>query len=82
MTEKEARKHLLKNQVAAFDVVEEYNKSIEAWVAGGHISTDRLADVLASISSFLVAFSRRPDHFPPPFIRLPLDVAELEYVCS
>jgi hypothetical protein len=36
LSEKEARIHLMKDKIAPFDVVEEYNRAIENWIFRSH----------------------------------------------
>lgn len=77
LSEKEARKQLLANQVATFDVVSEFNKSIEAWVLLSHPTTIKLCRFLTQIAYFLAEFSMK-GAVPPPFLRLPVDKKALD----
>lgn len=77
LSEKEARKQLLANQVATFDVVNEFNKSIENWVLAAHPTTVKLCRMLTQIAYFLAEFSMKGE-VPPPFLRLPVDKKALD----
>lgn len=73
LSEKEAKRQFLKNQVAPFDLVEEFNKSVEAWVASEKPTGLQLRKMLLSIARFLASFSLRIAD-PLPFLRPGLDM--------
>lgn len=77
LSEKEAKKQLLKNQVATFDVVMEFNRSIESWTSFVHPSTVKLCRILMQIACFLAEFSLKGEA-PPPFLRLLVEKKALE----
>jgi hypothetical protein len=76
LTEKESRKMLLKNQVAPFDIVEEFNKSMEIWVVTVKPNASTLKFTIMLIAKYMYDFSRRSNS-PPPFLRLGVDLQAL-----
>lgn len=76
LTEKESRKMLLKNQVAPFDIVEEFNKSMEIWVATVKPNAATLKFTIMLIAKYMYDFSRRCN-LSPPFLRLGVDLQAL-----
>jgi hypothetical protein len=76
LTEKDKRKQLLKDQVAPFDIVEEFNRSIENWVASTKPTTTEIHFMLTRISKFIADFSMKAPE-PPPFVRNTVDMRAL-----
>jgi len=76
LTEKDKRKQLLKDQVAPFDIVEEFNRSIENWVASTKPTTTEIHFMLTRISKFIADFSTKAPE-PPPFVRNSVDIRAL-----
>jgi len=76
LTEKEARKLLMKNQLTTYDVVQEFCISVEHWMTTVKPSTTRMITMLEQIASFMAEFSIRSS-VRPPFLRLPIDMAAL-----
>jgi len=76
LTEKDKRKQLLKDQVAPFDIVEEFNRSIENWVSTTKPTTTEIHFMLTRISRFLADFSIKGPE-PPPFVRNGVDMRAL-----
>ena len=56
MTDKEAAKYRLRFQVGVFDVVEEFNRSVELWVAATRPEPSVLRDRLLHVAAFLAEF--------------------------
>lgn len=85
LTATRAKQQRLAGQVATFDVVFEYNKTVEHWQNATRPTTRRLAEVLYHVASFLVEFSENTaaaisdqkgllaESRHPPFLRRPLD---------
>ena len=77
LTEKNAKKLLLQNQVNAFDVIEEFNKSLEMWVAKARPSVMAINERVLHIARFLAEFSLK-GAAQPPFLRLGIEMRALE----
>ena len=85
LTESRAKQHRLEGKVATFDVVFEYNKTVEHWQQQQRPSTKKLAHTLYRIAAFMVEFSESVSNAivaadnllsespHPPFIRRNLD---------
>lgn len=76
LSEKEARKQLLKEQIAPFDIVEEFNRSFESWVVAANPAPAMIRPVLSQVATFFAEFSQRSKP-PPTFLRLGIDIATL-----
>ena len=76
LSEKEARKQLLKDKIAPFDVVEEFNRSVENWLAAAQPTGLEMQEVVSQIALFLADFSRLVKN-PPSFLRLGVDMKAL-----
>ncbi len=83
LTEKEARKAMLKSQIRCFDVVEEFHKALDSWIGYTHPNIQSMAMRVDQIASFMAEFSRKCS-IPPTFLRLPLqdEVLALEFNCK
>jgi len=79
LIEAKAKRDRLQDQSATFDVVDAYQKAVDAWNANDRPTTHRLHEVLAYIGDFLIGFSESVDA-PPPFLRGSLDWHRLEHV--
>ena len=77
LTEKEARKLLMKNQMTPYDLVQEFCVSMEHWMTTVKPTTTRMLQMLDQIGSFMTEFSQHCS-VRPPFLRLPLDIPALE----
>eukprot|EP01038_Epipyxis_sp_PR26KG_P006095 gene6095-8399_t len=76
---KEARKKfLLKNQMTPFDVVEEFNKSVELWVYNNSPPPSQIHRAITQISRFLAEFSKLTKS-NPSFTRLGIDMEAMTY---
>ncbi|KAJ8601364.1 hypothetical protein CTAYLR_005011 [Chrysophaeum taylorii] len=73
--ESKARRERLANKSATFDVVDAYNKAIEAWFAAEHPTTHRLAEALGAIAEFMQEFDERIE--TPLFLRGAVNWAKL-----
>ncbi len=76
LSEKEARKQLLKDKIAPFDVVEEFNRSIENWLYVSHPTASQMKQIVSQIAKFLADFSHLVKN-PPSFLRLGVDLKGL-----
>ena len=80
LTKEKAKAEALRGQVATFDVVEEYNHEVEAWLQASRPHAGRLRRVLLRLAHFMHEFSRhspaaeRPYH---PFLRPAIPAAVL-----
>ena len=77
LTEKNARKLQLQNQVCPFDVVEEFNKSMEMWVHKHKPVASQISDKILQIARFLAEFSSKNDS-QPPFLRIGVEMRALK----
>ena len=85
LTETRTKMHRLEGQVAPFDCVAEYNKTVEAWAIEKRPTTHRLAAILYKVGAFLVDLSEvlaaaihsqeglLHETIHPPLLRKPLD---------
>ena len=85
LTETRTKMHRLEGQVAPFDCVVEYNKTVEAWAVEKRPTTHRLAAILYKVGAFLVDLSEvlaaaihsqeglLHETIHPPLLRKPLD---------
>jgi hypothetical protein len=76
LSEKEARKQLMKDKIAPFDVVEEFNRSVENWIYQSHPTANQLHHVVSQIALFMADFSRHITIIPS-FLRLGVDMKGL-----
>jgi len=76
------RKACLKGQVAPFDMIECFNKSVEQWRAQARPSTHRLASMLHLIAQFFAEFSEvvKFKHPLPKFLRKPLNWDSMQMI--
>lgn len=74
---KDIRTKTQKDQLHPFDVVEEFNKTIEAWVTTERPTPSVLHRTLSQISIFLLEFAKYT-HICPQFRRLGVDLSFLE----
>ena len=77
LSEKQTRKMLMNNQVAPFDVIEEFNKSVELWVARTKPSVEVISEKILHIGRFFAEFSTKGAS-QPPFLRLGVSMKALE----
>lgn len=73
LNDKEIKKQLLKDCVANFDIVEEFDKSVESWSTKYHPNASKISNTILNISTFLAEFCRHYESSPPPFLRLGMD---------
>lgn len=74
LNDKEIKKQLLKDCVANFDIIEEFDKSVESWSTKHHPNASKISTVILNISKFLAEFCRHYEtSSPPPFLRLGMD---------
>ena len=79
MTDKEARKYRLRFQVGLFDVVEEFNKSVELWVATTKPDPQIIRRKCLHIAAFLAEFGSKMDPGKKtPFLRMGCELRMLE----
>lgn len=79
MTDKEARKYRLRFQVGIFDVVEEFNKSVELWVATTKPDPQTIRSKCLHIAAFLAEFGSKMDSGKKtPFLRMGCELRMLE----
>jgi hypothetical protein len=76
LSEKEARKQLMRDKIAPFDVVEEFNRSVENWIYQHHPTASQLHHVVYQIALFMSDFSRHIT-ITPTFLRLGVDMKGL-----
>lgn len=74
---KEARRKFFKNKLSPFDIVEEFNKSVEIWVTSQKPSPLLIHRTITQIAKFLAQFSRLTRE-NPHFLRLGIDMNVLE----
>jgi len=77
LTEKNAKKLLIQNQVHTFDVIEEFNKSLEMWVHKSKPSLLEINTKVLHIAKFLAEFSLK-GAAQPPFLRLGIEMRALQ----
>ena len=77
LVESRARRDKLQDQVATFDVVDAYTRSVDAWTSKENPTTHRTQEMLSQIGDFLLSFSKESET-PPPFLRGALDWSRLE----
>lgn len=77
LSEKEAKKHRMKNIVAPFDIIEEYNKALEYWIQESNPSPIKINLVISNIGDFLIDFGL-VEWNPPQFLRLGIKMEFLE----
>jgi hypothetical protein len=63
----------LKDCVANFDIVEEFDKSVEHWSLSEHPNASTTSAVILNISKFIAEFCRHYEVSPHPFLRLGMD---------
>jgi hypothetical protein len=63
----------LKDCVANFDIVEEFDKSVEHWAMNEHPNAPTTSAVILNISKFIAEFCRHYEVSPHPFLRLGMD---------
>ena len=77
LTEKEAKKLLMKNQMTPYDIVQEFCISVDQWIATVKPSTSRMLLMMEKIGLFMREFSLLCK-LRPSFLRLTLDTKALE----
>ena len=77
LTEKNAKKLLIQNQVHTFDVIEEFNKSLETWVHKAKPSLLEINTKVLHIGRFLAEFSLK-GAAQPPFLRLGIEMRAMQ----
>lgn len=73
LSEKAARTMLLQNQVSCFDVVEEFNRSVELWVQRIRPTVTEINTKILHIARFLAEFSKKCSP-QPNFMRLTINI--------
>lgn len=73
LSEKAARTMLLQNQVSCFDVVEEFNRSVELWVQRQRPTVTEINAKILHIARFLAEFSKKCSA-QPNFLRLTISM--------
>lgn len=73
LTEKEIKKHLLKDCVANFDIVEELDKSVGLWIDEARPNGATISQTLLHISKFIAEYCRMYEVSPAPFLRLGME---------
>jgi hypothetical protein len=59
--------------VANFDIVAEFDRSIESWTQKCVPNGARISQIILQIATFLAEFCRAYEHSPPPFLRIGMD---------
>ena len=77
LSEKDSKKRLLKEQVAPFDIVEEFNKSLENMVFAEKPNATQLKVTILNIAKFLASFSTFKKE-TPYFSRMGLDMSAMQ----
>jgi hypothetical protein len=77
LTEKEARKQLMKSQISCFDIVEEFFKSVEYWSQTSKPTITSMAQRVEKIAVFMAEFSQKSSNLPA-FLRLKMDMDVLK----
>ena len=70
---KDIKKQLLKDCVANFDIVEEMEKTVEAWITRTGPSGTKIAKMIMFIAKFLAEYCRLYETSTPPFLRLGME---------
>ena len=73
LTPKEIKKQLLKDCVANFDIVEDMEKTVEAWITRTGPSGTKIAKMIMFIATFLAEYCRLFEASTPPFLRLGME---------
>lgn len=70
---KDIKKQLLKDCVANFDIVEDMEKTVEAWITRTGPSGTKIAKMIMFIATFLAEYCRLYEASTPPFLRLGME---------
>lgn len=70
---KDIKKQLLKDCVANFDIVEDMEKTVEAWITRTCPSGTKIAKMIMFIATFLAEYCRLYEASTPPFLRLGME---------
>jgi len=73
----ETRKKMFKNQNTPFDIVEEFNKSLETWVQVTHPTPLQMHASINQISNFFAEFSKVTT-INPSFLRVGIDFSSMQ----
>uniref|UniRef100_A0A7S1UER0 Uncharacterized protein n=1 Tax=Phaeomonas parva TaxID=124430 RepID=A0A7S1UER0_9STRA len=84
LTEHKIKQERLRGKVAPFDIVNEYNRQVEAWCAAARPNTSQVAEMLDAIGKFIGEFSFSMGHAIEktryPFLRPAIQSGELKKI--